>query len=61
MNLAAALADAGRDREARTAAERAKQINVDFSIGFVRNRFFGMQKTLLQSLLDSLRKAGVSE
>ncbi len=61
MHLAASLANAGQDGEARTAARRAMEINSSFSIGFVRDHFVGMQEPLLQSLLDSLRKAGVPE
>ena len=61
MHLTAALAVSGRIREARTSIERAMQFEPAFSIHFIRSHFVGMHETTLNSLLDSLRKAGVPE
>ena len=61
MHLAASLVGDGRDLEALSAIERAKAINPELSIGFLRDRFVGMHETLFRSLLDSLRKAGLPE
>ncbi|MDP6872573.1 MAG: tetratricopeptide repeat protein, partial [Alphaproteobacteria bacterium] len=61
MHLAASLVGDGRDQEALTAIERAKKINRDLSIEFLRKRFISMHETLFQSLLDNLRKAGLPE
>ncbi len=61
LNLAAALAEAGLKREAQAAVEKAMQLQPTLSLSFLRNSFVGMHETSLQSLLDSLRKAGVPE
>ncbi len=61
MHLAAALAEAGQKSEAQAAVEKAMQLEPALSIGFIRSHFFGMHETILQSVLVSLRKAGVPE
>jgi len=61
MHLAAALAEAGRTSEAQAAVDQATHLQPAFSINFLRNQFMRHSETTLNSLLDSLRKAGVSE
>ena len=61
MHLSAALAAAGRASEAQTAVEKATHLQPAFSINFVRNQFMAHCETTLNSLLESLRKAGVPE
>ncbi len=61
MHLAAALAEAGQESEAQAAVEKATQLEPALSIGFIRSHFFGMHETILESMLVSLRKAGVPE
>jgi TolB-like protein/tetratricopeptide (TPR) repeat protein len=61
MHLAAALAEAGRQDEAEMALNNAKQLELSLSISFIRNQFIQMHETTLNSLLASLRKAGVPE
>ena len=61
MHLAAALAEAGRKKEAQTAVEKVTQIQPAFSISFFRRQFMRHHETTLNSLIDSLRKAGVPE
>ena len=61
MHLAAASAEAGQNSEAQAVVEKAMQLQPALSINFIRSRFVGMHETTLKSLLDSLRKAGVSE
>ena len=61
MHLAAALAEARQNSEAGAAVEKAMQLQPAFSIGFIRKQFASMHETTLQSLLGSLRKAGVPE
>ncbi len=61
MNLAAALVEAGQKSEAQTAVEKATQLQPALSISFIRSRFVGPRETILKSLLDSLRKAGMPE
>ena len=61
MHLAAALGAAGRTSEAQDAVEKATHLQPAFSIGFLRNQFMHHCKTTLNSLLDSLRKAGVPD
>ncbi len=61
MLLAAALAEAGKNSEARAAVEKATQLQPTFSISFIRSRLVGMHATPSKSVLDSLRKAGVPE
>ena len=58
MDLAAMLAEAGHERGARSAVEKAWQLQPAAAIGFMRNTPAGMSKTILDSLLDSLRGAG---
>ena len=60
-NLAAALAEAGQILEARAAVEIATERQPAFSISFLRDSYSGMNETYLDSLFDSLRKAGVPE
>jgi adenylate cyclase len=61
MHLAAALAEAGQVGEAQAAVEKAMQLQPALSISFLRSRYVGTHETYLNSLLDSLRKAGVPE
>ena len=61
MQLAAALAEAGKKSDARAATEKTMQLQPALSISFIRSHFVGMHETTLKSLLDSLRKAGVPE
>ena len=61
MHLAAAFAEAGRKSEAQAAAEEATQHQSALSIDFIRSQFVSMHEISLESLLDSLRKAGVPE
>jgi adenylate cyclase len=61
MHLAAALAEAGQESEAREETDRAIALQPALSISFIRSRFTGMHETSLQSLLDSMRKAGMPE
>ena len=56
-----ALAEAGRIGEAQATVEKAKQIEPTLSISDQRDRFSGMNETVVNSLLDSLRKAGFPE
>ena len=58
-HLAAALADAGQNNEARAAVEKAMQIEPALSIGYIRDRF--VEIPILENFLDSLREAGLSE
>ena len=59
--LAAAMAEAGHKSEARGAIEKAMQLRPALSIGFIRSHYVGAHAIFLQSLLDSLRKAGLPE
>ena len=61
MSLAAALADAGRETEARKSVEKAIELKPHLSIDFIRRRLGGFHGPTLTKLLDSLRKAGVPE
>ncbi len=61
LNLAAALAEAGQNSEARTATEKAMRLQPALSISFLRGRRPGGDETIAKSFLDSLRKAGVPE
>ena len=61
MHLAAALAEAGQKSEARAAVEKAMQLQPALSISFIRSRYVDTCETYLNSLLDGLRKAGVTE
>ncbi len=61
MHLAAALAAAGHRSEAQAAVTKARRLEPTLSIGFARSHFFGMHETILKSMLDGLRKAGVPE
>jgi TolB-like protein/Flp pilus assembly protein TadD len=61
MQLAAALGEAGRVIEARAAFEKAADCLPALSIGFLRDSYSGMSEAYLDSLFDSLRKAGVPE
>ena len=65
MHLAAALAEAGQKNEAQVAVSRAVELQPTFSISFLRSQLrsqlIGMHETTLNSLLESLRKAGVPE
>jgi tetratricopeptide (TPR) repeat protein len=61
MHLAAALAEAGRLGQAETAVKNATQLQPALSIDFIRSQFVRMHDATLNSLLDSLRKAGVAE
>jgi adenylate cyclase len=61
MHLAAALAEAGQKGEAQASVKKATQLEPALSISFVRRHFLGMHDTILKSVLNSLRKAGVPE
>ena len=61
MHLATALAEAGQQSEAQAAVEKAMQLQPALSIGFIRRQYVGAHEISLNSLLDSLRKAGVPE
>ena len=61
MHLAEALAEAGQIDDARAAVESAIEIQPEFSISYLRSQFVNMNERTLESLLDSLRKAGVPE
>jgi len=61
LNLAAALAVAGRKNEASLAVVRAMQIRPSFTISDFRNRLVGMNEVCLDHYASSLRKAGVPE
>ncbi|MDA1098505.1 MAG: adenylate/guanylate cyclase domain-containing protein [Proteobacteria bacterium] len=61
MHLTTALAEAGHISEAKAAVQMAMQLQPAFSIGFIRERFTGIHPTVLQSLLEGLRKAGAPE
>ncbi len=60
-HLAGALAEAEQKCEARTAVENALQLQSALSIGFLRDQFTPMNESVLKTVLDSLRKAGVPE
>ena len=47
--------------EAQAAVKNAIQLQPALSISFTRSGFVGVHETTLNSLLDSLRKAGVPE
>jgi len=61
MYLAATLAEAGQKDEARAALEKAIQIEPALSIGLIRKRLVGMHESILESLVEGLRKAGLPE
>ena len=61
MHLAATLAVARRESEARASLDRAIELEPSFSIGMIKDRFVGMHKVTLTNLLDGLRKAGLPE
>jgi adenylate cyclase len=61
MQLAAALAEAGKESEAQAAVDKAMQLQPALSISFLRSHVLGTHETFLTSLFDSLRKAGVPE
>ena len=61
MHLAAALAEAGQKDDARAAVNKAVGLEPALSIDYIRGRYIGIHETVLKSLLDSLRKAGLPE
>ncbi len=61
MHLGACLAEAGKTTEAQSPIQRAIQLQPALSLGFIRSRFVNMHETMLASLLDSLKKAGLSD
>ena len=61
MNFAEALAEVGQMSKARAAIEKAMQLQPALSIGFMRRRYIGIHEKTLNSMLDSLRKAGLPE
>ncbi len=61
MLLATALAEGGQISEAHAAVKKATQLEPALSISFIRSNFVGALETVLKSLFDSLRKAGVPE
>lgn len=61
MHLAAALAEAGQTHEARSIIKKLTQIEPALSITFLRRLFVAAHDSFLNSLFDSLRKAGIAE
>jgi adenylate cyclase len=61
MHLAATLAAAGKKSEARVALARAIEIEPNFSVNIIRDRFVGMHELTLNNLLDGLRMAGLPD
>ena len=61
LHLATALAEAGQVSEAKVSVEKAMQLEPALSVSFIHRHFVGMHKTTLESLINSLRKAGVPE
>ncbi len=61
LHFAASLAEAGRIDAARSALQDAARLQPALSCGFVRSTFISMHENTLNGLLDSLRKAGMSE
>jgi adenylate cyclase len=61
MHLAAALAEAGQKGEARVEVEKATRVQPALRVGFMRDHYLGQRENILESLLESLRKAGVTE
>ena len=61
IHLAAAAAEGGLQAEARKAVETATKLQPALSLGFFRSQYDRMHEATLNSLLDSLRKAGVPE
>ena len=61
FNLAAALAEAGRQKEASLAVSRAIKLRPSFTISELRKRLVGMNEECLNNYASSLRKAGVPE
>jgi adenylate cyclase len=61
MHLAEALAEAGQKNNARAAVDSAIEIQPAFSISYLRGQFVNMHERTLESLLNSLRRAGVPE
>jgi adenylate cyclase len=59
--LASALAAAGKIGEVQAAVEKAVQLEPALSIEFVRSINPGAHENYVESLVDSLRKAGVPE
>ncbi len=61
MHLAACLAEAGQRAEAGDTMEAARRLQPRLSLDFVRETFVGMHETTRESLVASLRKAGLPE
>ena len=61
LHLAVTLTEAGHDEAARSAVAEAVQLQPSLSIDYIRNRFADMRETTLNSLLESVRKAGMPE
>jgi len=61
VHLTAALAEAGQIHEARATFANTMKIEPAFSITFIRSNLIGANESVIKSLLDSLRKAGVPE
>ena len=61
LHLATALAEAGRKSEARAALAKTMKLQPALSSSFIHRNYVGAHKTFLESLLESLRKAGMSE
>jgi len=61
LHLAVTLSEAGHDEAARSAVAEAAQLHPALSIDFIRNRFAEMRETTLNSILESVRKAGLPE
>ncbi len=61
MHLAACSAEAGLGNEARAAIETGLRLEPALSIEFIRQAFIAMHANTMNSLIDSLRKAGLPE
>ena len=61
LYLAAALADAGHESEARASVAKAMQFQPRLSISFFRDRYLGRHEAYSESLFDGMRRAGLPE
>ena len=61
MHLGAALAAAGREDEATLAVKKAKDLNPELSVSYIRDRFVKLHESVMNGLAESLAKAGLPE
>ena len=61
LHLATALAEAGRISEAQATLAKAMKLQPALSSSFIHRNYVGAHKAFLNSLLESLRKAGMPE